>query len=58
MDVVVRFVGPLLAFVAIYAVIHAWAKRRGHDPAVPWGWLAAILLCVGVAVVLGAVLEV
>lgn len=47
---------PLVAFLGIYAVLHARAKRQGHDPAIRWGWLVAILLCAGAAIVLGNVL--
>jgi hypothetical protein len=53
---VVSYLVPLLAFVGIYAALYMRQKRRGEDPAIQWGWLAAIFLCAGAAVVLGTVL--
>jgi hypothetical protein len=53
---VVSFLVPLLAFLGIYAVLYVREKRRGEDPAIRWGWLAAIVLCAGAAVVLGNVI--
>jgi hypothetical protein len=44
---IVTTVVALLAFAGIYAVL---ARRRGGQ--VQWGWIAAVLACAGVAIVL------
>jgi hypothetical protein len=56
MDFVVPYVLPLAAFLCIFALLHAKARREGKATTVQWGWLAAIVLCAGVAMLLGALL--
>jgi hypothetical protein len=44
----------LVAFLALYAVLHHRANRDGRSHPVRWGWLAAIIGCAAVAVLIGA----
>jgi hypothetical protein len=53
---VAGYVITLLVFFGIYALLYVRAQRQGRSPAIQWGWLAAILLCAGAAIVLGTVL--
>jgi hypothetical protein len=57
MDVVVGYVLPFVAFLAIFALL----QRRAGDRALPAResarWIALILLCAGVAIAAGAVLD-
>jgi len=49
-----RLAGPLIAFVVFIAIYAVLARRRGGQ--IQWGWLAAVLLCAGVAIVLSFVM--
>jgi H+/gluconate symporter-like permease len=51
------YVVAVLAFLAIYALLHARAKRQGTVETVRWQPILAILLCAAAAVVLGSVLR-
>jgi hypothetical protein len=46
------YVLPFLAFLAFYAYLIRRARRQGKPAEVQWGWLAAIVACAGVAIVL------
>jgi hypothetical protein len=56
MEFVVSYALPLVAFLALYVLLRARAKRQGRTPAIQWRWLTAILLCAGVVIVLDALL--
>ena len=43
----------LVAFLAIYAVLHQRANRGGQRRPVQWAWLAAIVACAAVALLIG-----
>ncbi len=43
----------LVAFLAIYAVLHRRANRGGQRRPVQWAWLAAIVACAAVALLIG-----
>jgi hypothetical protein len=53
----VELVAPavlLAVFLAIYAVLFRRADRAGRQPAIRWGWLAAIIGCAALALLIGA----
>ncbi len=43
----------LAVFLALYAVLHRRSERAGRQPAIQWGWLAAIIGCAALALALG-----
>jgi hypothetical protein len=43
------FIACVAAFLALYAYLH----RRGAPQPVQWGWIAAILGCAAVAMLIG-----
>ena len=45
-----RYAAPLITFVAFIAIYAVLARRSGGR--IQWGWLAAVLACAGVAIVL------
>jgi hypothetical protein len=45
--------GILLSFLAVFAWIYALLRRRSGNAPVRWGWIAAILGCAGVALLVG-----
>jgi hypothetical protein len=47
-------VGPFIAFLAIYAFLHRRANRGSSSYPVRWGWLAAIIGCAALALLIGA----
>jgi hypothetical protein len=49
---VLAYAVPFVAFLALYALLY---KRAAPQRRVQWGWLAAIVLCAGVALLIGAV---
>jgi hypothetical protein len=49
---VLAYVVPFVAFLALYALLY----RRTAARRIQWGWLAAIVLCAGAALLLGALL--
>jgi hypothetical protein len=50
----VRYAAPLIAFVVFLAIYAALARSRGGK--IQWGWLAAVALCAGVAILLSFVM--
>jgi hypothetical protein len=48
-----RYAAPLIAFAVFIAIYAALARRRGGE--IQWGWLAAVLACASVAIVLSFV---
>jgi hypothetical protein len=49
-----RFASAVIAFVVFIAIYAVLARRRGGQ--IQWGWLAAIVACAGVAIVLSFVM--
>jgi hypothetical protein len=47
----------VLACLAVFLGIYALLQRRSESASVRWGWLAAIVGCAAVAVLLGAVVR-
>jgi hypothetical protein len=45
-----RYAAPLAAFL-VFIAIYAWLVRR-RGGRIQWGWLAAVVACAGVAIVL------
>jgi hypothetical protein len=55
MATALTFIGALVVFLAIYAAIHRRAGRTAGEPRpIQWGWLAAVIACAAVAVIIGA----
>jgi hypothetical protein len=48
-------IATVLACLAVFLGIYAFLQRRSGTAAVRWGWLAAIVGCAAVALLLGAV---
>ena len=46
--------GCLAVFLGLYAVLYRRAERAGRQPVVRWGWLAAIVGCAALALVIAA----
>jgi hypothetical protein len=44
----------VIAFLGFYAILHRRANRGGGSAPVQWGWLAAIVGCVAIAMLIGA----
>ena len=40
-------------FIAFYAFLLRRARRSGRPAEIQWGWLAAVVLCAGVAIAAG-----
>jgi hypothetical protein len=57
MPEVLTAIATLCVFLAIYEALRRWSARHsGTKPVVQWVWLAAIVACAGIALVLGLVL--
>ena len=46
-----------LACLAVFLGIYVWLQRRSGSASVRWAWLAAIVACAAVALLLGAVVR-
>jgi hypothetical protein len=49
--------GALAVFLGIYALLLRRARRAGRDASVRWGWLAAIVGCAAVALLIGVAIN-
>jgi hypothetical protein len=53
---ILGYVLPFVAFLALYALLREREKRKsGSKPPVQWGWLAAIMGCALVALIVALV---
>ena len=43
----------IAVFLALYAFLQRRANRAGRQPAIQWGWLAAIIGCAALALLIG-----
>ena len=50
------YVVPLIAFLATYELLRRRAGDRAAPARVQWSWIAAVVACAALALVLGAVL--
>ena len=50
------YIVPLIAFLATYEVLRRRAGDRAAPARVQWTWIAAVVACAALALVLGALL--